>query len=239
MSAVGGFSFTSPVALTSSLSVLLATTCSALSCTGFTCSGTITWGGVIYNAPTSANAGNTYPTLLSIKADGVTEVGRILDFHSGSAQTSEDFTTRLTASASALDCNTAFTSLKHAGTAYPIDAVSVDTIPVQLPLGGVKDVYGGVSTPGSMSLRTNFTGWFQVHVAWETTTLNSAAYRTDLRKNGTTVAQSRLSGGGQLSQSLYLLSGDLLSVWISLPDAIAPQQVDVTSTRTYLTVVQL
>jgi hypothetical protein len=102
----------------------------------------------------------------------------------------------------------------------------------------VKDVYGGVSTPGSMSLRTNFTGWFQVHVAWETP-LNSAVYRTDLRKNGTSVAQSRLSGGGQLSQSLYLLSGDLLSVWISLPDAITLQQVDVTPTRTYLTVVQL
>jgi hypothetical protein len=103
----------------------------------------------------------------------------------------------------------------------------------------VKDVYGNVSTPGSMSLRTNFTGWFQVHVAWETTSSNSTAYRTDLRKNGTSVAQSRLSGGGQLSQSLYLLSGDTLAVWISLPDAIAPQQVDVTSTRTYLTVVQL
>ena len=103
----------------------------------------------------------------------------------------------------------------------------------------MKDVYGGVTTPGSMSLRTNFTGWFQVHVAWETTTSATVAYRTDLRKNGTSVAQSRLSGGGQLSQSLYLLSGDTLAVWISLPDAIAPQQVDVTPTRTYLTVVQL
>jgi hypothetical protein len=193
---------------------------------------------VIYNAPTSTTGGNTYPTLLSIKADGVTEVGRILDFHSASAQTLEDFTTRLTASAGVLDCNTAFTSLKHAGTAYPIEAFPVHNTPVQLPLDGVKDVYGGVSTPGSMSLRTNFTGWFQVHVAWETP-LNSAAYRTDLRKNGTTVAQSRLSGGGQLSHSLYLMSGDNLAVWISLPDAFAPQQVDTTSTRTYLTVVQL
>jgi hypothetical protein len=193
---------------------------------------------VIYNAPTSTNTGNTYPTFLSIKADGVTEVGRILDFHSASAQTAEDFTTRLTASASVLNCNTAFTSLKHAGTAHPVDAFPVHNTPVQLPLDGVKDVYGGVTTPGSMSLRTNFTGWFQVHVAWETP-LNSAAYRTYLAKNGTTVAQSRLSGGGQLSQSLYLLSGDLLSLWISLPDAITLQQVDVTSTRTFLTVVQL
>jgi hypothetical protein len=168
----------------------------------------------------------------------VTEVGKYLDFHSASAQTAEDFIVRLTANAGALDCNTAFISLKHAGTAYPIVTFDVDNIPVQLPLGGVKDVYGGVSTPGSMSLRTNFTGWFQVHVAWETP-LNSAVYRTDLGKNGTSVAQSRLSGGGQLSQSLYLLSGDLLSVWISLPDAITLQQVDTTSTRTYLTVVQL
>jgi hypothetical protein len=194
---------------------------------------------VTYVAPNSATGGNTYPTLLSIKADGVTEVGRILDFHSASAQTAEDFTTRLTASASVLNCNTAFTSLKHAGTAYPIDAFLVHNTPVQLPLDGVKDVYGNVSTPGSMSLRTNFTGWFQVHVAWETP-LNSAVYRTDLRKNGTSVAQSRLSGGGQLSQSLYLLSDDMLSVWISLPEgAFAPQQVDANPIKTYLTVVQL
>jgi hypothetical protein len=67
----------------------------------------------------------------------------------------------------------------------------------------------------------------------------AVAYRTDLRKNGTTVAQSRVYGGGQLSQSLYLLSGDLLSVWISLPDAMFPVQVDINQTRTYLTVVQL
>ena len=72
MTANGGFSFSSPVALTSTFSVLLATACSALSCTGFTCSGTLTWGGVTYNAPTSSTGGNTYPTLLSIKTDGVT-----------------------------------------------------------------------------------------------------------------------------------------------------------------------
>ena len=138
-----------------------------------------------------------------------------------------------------LDCNTAFTSMKHAGTAYPIHAFIVQNIHIQLTLDGVKDVYGSVATVGSFSLRTNFSGRFQVHAAWETTSSNSIAYRTDLRNNGTTVAQSRLGGGGQLSQSLYLLSGDLLSVGISLPDAIAPQQVDTTSTRTYLTVVQL
>jgi hypothetical protein len=128
--------------------------------------------------------------------------------------------------------------MKHAGTAYPIHAFIVQNIHIQLTLDGVKDVYGSVATVGSFSLRTNFTGWFQVHVAWETP-LNSAAYRTDLRKNGTSVAQSRLSGGGQLSQSLYLLSDDMLSVWISLPDAFAPQQVDANPIKTYLTVVQL
>ena len=169
----------------------------------------------------------------------MTEVGRILDFHSASGQAAEYFTTRLTASSTGLDCNTAFTSLKHAGTAYPTTSFFVEAAPIQLPLDAVKDVYGNVSTPGSMSLRTNFTGWFQVHAAWETTSTAAIAYRTDLRKNGTTVAQSRVYGGGQLSQSLYLLSGDMLSVWISLPDAVAPQQVDVTQTRTYLTVVQL
>jgi hypothetical protein len=156
-----------------------------------------------------------------------------------SAQTLEDYVVRLTANTGVLDCNAAFTSLKHAGTAYPIEAFTVQNAPVQLLLSGVKDVYGGVSTPGSMSLRTNFTGWFQVHAAWETTSTAAIAYRTDLRKNGTTVAQSRVYGGGQLSQSLYLLSGDMLSVWISLPDAIGPNQVDTTSTRTYLTVVQM
>jgi hypothetical protein len=169
----------------------------------------------------------------------VTEVGKYLDFHSASAQTLEDYVVRLTASTGVLDCNAAFTSLKHAGTAYPIDAFPVHNTPVQLPLDGVKDVYGNVSTPGSMSLRTNFTGWFQVHAVCETTSSNSTAYRTDLRKNGTTVAQSRVYGGGQLSQSLYLLAGDLLSVWISLPEAYFPIEVDINPTQTFLTVVQL
>ena len=103
----------------------------------------------------------------------------------------------------------------------------------------MKDVYGNVATVAGLSLRTNFTRWFQVHVAWEVTSSAATAHRTDLRKNGTTVAQSRLHGGGQLSQSLYLLSGDLLSVWSSIPGAIGPNQVDTESTRTYLSVVQL
>ena len=239
MSAVGGFSFSNAVFMSSTLSVLLRTTCSALSCAGFTCSGTITWGGVTYNAPTSTTGGNTYPTLLSIKTDGVTEVGKYLDFHTASAQTAEDYLVRLTANVGALDCNTAFTSLKHAGTAYPIEAFTVQNTPVQLPLSGVKDVYGSMATVGSFSLRTNVTGRFQVHAAWETTSTAALAYRTDLRKIGTTVAQSRVSGGGQLSQSLYLLSGDMLSVWISLPDVSWPFQVDINPTKTYLTVVQL
>ena len=251
MIANGGFSFSNAVSMSSTLNVLLATTCAALSCTGFTCSGnlsvtgaatlqsTLTWGGVTYVAPTSTNTGSTYPTLLSITTDGVTEVGKFIDFHSDSAQASEDFTVRLSASSTVLNCNTAFTSLKHAGTAYPIEAFTVQNSPVQLPLDGVKDVYGNVATVADLSLRTNFTGWFQVHAAWEVTSSNATAHRTELRKNGIIVARSRVNGGGQLSYSLNLLSSDTLAVWISLPDAIAPNQVDVDETKTYFSIVQV
>ena len=129
--------------------------------------------------------------------------------------------------------------MKHAGTAYPIDAFFVQNAPVELPLDGVKDVYGNVATVAGLSLRANFTGWFQVHVAWDVTSSAATERRTDLRKNGSTVAQSRLHGGGQLSHSIYLLSGVTLAVWISLPDAVAHNQADATSTKTYLTVVQM
>ena len=71
------------------------------------------------------------------------------------------------------------------------------------------------------------------------TSTNAIAHRTDLRINGVTAVQSKVFGGGQLNHSLCLLSGDELSVWISLPDAIATHQVDVTESRSYLTVVQL
>jgi len=46
-------------------------------------------------------------------------------------------------------------------------------------------------------------------------------------------------GSGQLSQSIYLLSGDLLSVFISIPDAVAPSPVVVEWTKTFLNVVQM
>ena len=118
MSAAGGFSFSNAVTLLSTLIVTLATTCSALSCTGFTCTGNISWGGVTYVAPNSATGGNTYPTLLSIKTDGVTEVGKYLDFHSASAQTAEDFLIRLTATAGVLDCIGSVTRLQHHTQAY-------------------------------------------------------------------------------------------------------------------------
>ena len=66
-----------------------------------------------YVAPTSTNQGNTYPTLLSIKADGVTEIGKYLDFHTASAQTAEDYLVRLTANAGVLDCSGPVTRLQH------------------------------------------------------------------------------------------------------------------------------
>ena len=156
-----------------------------------------------------------------------------------SAVESEDFQVRLRATSTGLDCNTAFTSLKHAATAHPFGAFAVQSTPVQLPLQGVKDVSGNVTTVANLSLRTNFAGWFQVHVTREATSTPAIAHRTDLRKNGTSVAQSKIFGSGQLSHSIYLLSGDTLSVWISLPDVIAPSLVDVASTRTYVTVAQM
>jgi hypothetical protein len=153
--------------------------------------------------------------------------------------TSEDYLVRLTATTGVLDCSGALTSLKHADTAYPTTAFSVQNSPVQMPLGGIKDVYGNVATVTDLSLRTNFTGWFQVHAAWEANVSSAVAHRTDLRKNGTTIVSSKVFGSGQLSQSIYFLSGDLLSVFISLPNAIAPSPVVVEWTKTFINVVQM
>jgi len=126
---------------------------------------TLTWGGDTYNAPTSTTGGSTYPTLLSIKADGVTEVGKCLDFHTASAQTSEDFPIRLTANAGALDCTGAVTRLQHAGTAFRTGAFSVGSTPVMLLWNGNTDVTGSVElVPLENVLRPNFAGYYQITV---------------------------------------------------------------------------
>ena len=242
MSANGGFSFASPVALTSTLSVLLATTCSALSCTGFTNTGTLTWGGVTYNAPTSSTGGNTYPTLLSIKSDGVTEVGKYLDFHSASAQTAEDFTVRLTASSTSLDCSTAFTSLKHAGTVYRTGAFAVGSVPQILLWNNIKDVTGSVElVPFENVLRSNFAGYYQITVCWQGDTVPfNNVHRTQLRKNGVTVVDTYLWGGGQLICTQKLNAADKLAVFVALPaigDSFQPISID--QTQTFFSIVQL
>ena len=123
----GGFLFNNPVSCAQTLAVTGATTCSA----NLSLGSTLTWGGVTYQPPTSTIGSSAYPSLLSVKADGVTEVGKIIDFHSGSSIQSEDYVVRLTASLNSLACTGAFTSLKHAGTAYPIEAFSVTSTPIR------------------------------------------------------------------------------------------------------------
>ena len=180
---------------------------------------------------------NSRQSYIDFTRPGVNNVGRILVTMSNGVMaftSTGGFTFN-----NPVTLSSTLTSLKHAGTAYPIAAFNVQSPPVQMPLDGIKDVYGNVATVNDLSLRTNFTGWFQVHVAWEANVSSAVAHRTDLRKNGTTIASSKLFGSGQLSQSIYLLSGDNLAVFISLPDAIAPSPLVVESTKTFINVVQM
>jgi hypothetical protein len=197
---------------------------------------------VTYVAPTSTTGGDTYPTLLSIKADGVTEVGRILDFHSASAQPAEDFLVRLTASAGVLDCNTAFTSLKHC-MAFRTGAFSVGSAPVMLLWNGITDVTGSVElVPFENVLRPSFTGYYQITVCWQGDSVPfNNVHRTQLRKNGVTVADTYLWGGGQLTCTQRLLATDKLAVFVALP-AIGEdtfQAISIDQTQTFFSMVQL
>ena len=54
-----------------------------------------------YSNPVTTNTGNSWPSLVSIKGDGVSELGSILDFHASSADAS-DYLVRLTASSDLL-----------------------------------------------------------------------------------------------------------------------------------------
>jgi hypothetical protein len=198
---------------------------------------------VTYVALTSTTGGNTYPTLLSIKADGVTEVGKYLDFHTASAQTAEDYLVRLTANVGALDCNTAFTCLKHAGTAYRTGTFNVGSVPHILLWNNIKDVTGGVElVPFENVLRPNFTGYYQITVCWQGDSVPfNNVHRTQLRKNGVTVADTYLWGGGQLTCTQRLLATDKLAVFVALPaigdDVFQPISID--QTQTFFSIVQL
>jgi hypothetical protein len=250
------FSFGNPVTMVSTLSVTGATTCAALSSTGFTCNGnltttgattlgsTLTWGGVTYNAPTATNFGNTHPTILSIKADGVTEIGKYIDFHTSSASTSEDFLVRLTAATGVLDCNTAFARLQHAGTAYRTGTFAVGSVPQILLWNNIKDVTGSVElVPFENVLRPNFTGYYQITVCWQADGVFGSfmtVHRTQLRKNGVTVVDTYLWGGGQLTCTQRLLATDKLAVFVALPaigDAF--QSISIDQTQTFFSMVQL
>jgi hypothetical protein len=236
MSAVGGFSFTSPVALTSTLSVSLGTTCAALSCTGFTCSGNITWGGVTYRTPSTTTGGSNYPTLISIKADSVTEVGKYIDFHSDSAQVAEDYLIRLTANAGVLDCTGAVTRLQHAGTAYRTGTFAVGSVPHILLWNNIKDVTGSVELVDFENvLRPNFAGHYQITVCWQGDTVPfNNVHRTQLQKNGVTIVDTYLWGGGQLTCTERLDATDELAVFVALP-AIgdATQSISINQTQTF------
>jgi hypothetical protein len=169
-------------------------------------------------------------------------VGRILDFHSASGQAAEDFTTRLTASAGALDCNTAFTSLKHAGTTYRTGTFAVGSVPHILLWNNIKDVTGSVElVPFENVLRPNFAGYYQITVCWQGDSVPfNNVHRTQLRKNGITVADTYLWGGGQLTCTQRLLATDKLAVFVALP-AIggSTQSISIDQTQTFFSMVQL
>jgi hypothetical protein len=84
-----------------------------------TLSSTLTWGGQTYVAPATGNAGNTYPTFATIKSDGVTELGRIIDFHVASGSTADNVV-RLTATQGQLTCSgtLAATTLQVTGSVF-------------------------------------------------------------------------------------------------------------------------
>jgi hypothetical protein len=197
---------------------------------------------VTYRAPSTTTGGSTYPTLLSIKADGVTEVGKYIDFHSDSAETAEDFLIRLTANTGVLDCNAAFTRLQHAGTAFRTGAFNVGSVPQILFWNNIKDVTGSVQlVPFENVLRPNFAGYYQITVCWQGDSVPfNNVHRTQLRKNGVTVVDTYLWGGGQLTCTQRLLATDKLAVFVALP-AIGEftQPISVDQTQTFFSIVQL
>lgn len=62
-----------------------------------------------YTAPL-ATYGNTWPCVVVVASDGVSEIGKYIDFHSASAQASTDYDVRLTATAGALACSGTFSA---------------------------------------------------------------------------------------------------------------------------------
>ena len=172
----------------------------------------------------------------------MTEVGKYIDFHTASATEFEDFLVRLTASSTGLDCNTAFTSLKHAATAYRIGSFSVGSSPQLFLWDGIKDVTGSVElVPFENVLRPNFTGYYQITVCWQGDTVPfNNVRRTQLRKNGVTIVDTYLWGGGQLTCTQRLNATDKLAVFVALP-AIGEsvQSISVDETQTFFSIVQM
>jgi hypothetical protein len=105
-----------------------ATTCSnALTCNGgltipsgqtLTCNGqlvvpagqTMSLGGVAYAMPPSTTFGPPWPALCAIKSDGVMEIGKYLDFHDATTDTTYDYRIRLTCASTTLSCSGTFAS---------------------------------------------------------------------------------------------------------------------------------
>ena len=175
---------------------------------------------------------------------GLPEVAKSIDFHSDSAQASEDYGVRLTSSLNSLACTGAFTALKHAITAYRVGAFSASVNPTQMQWTHTKDQEGSaelVNIPASYdnSLRTNFAGYFSINIAWMCTSYPNM-HETILYKNTTIVAQNRSLSSGSLNHCLKLTATDKLSVYVSLPAAMSSSfDVDVDQTKTYFSIVQV
>jgi hypothetical protein len=150
---------------------------------------------------------------------------------------------RLTAATGVLDCSTAFARLQHAGTAYRTGTFAVGSVPQILLWNNIKDVTGSVELVAFENvLRSNFAGYYQITVCWQGDSVPfNNVHRTQLRKNGVTVVDTYLWGGGQLTCTQKLNATDKLAVFVALP-AIGEdvfQSISIDQTQTFFSMVQL
>ena len=106
---------------------------------------------------------------------------------------------------------------------------------VALPLQAAANI-SGTSPLQSGVLKGPVDGFYTLHVSWQTG--SPSMHTTQIRLNGTTRAETALMRGGHLTHSLYMTTADSVSVFVSLTD-LNPAAIDLTSTRTYVTIVMM